>query len=417
MSFFNLEIINYDKILIKTKSFSTKVGIPYTILETAINNGFNDSKGDSKGDNGNLYRSVIINPNNNTVLSYSPPVETDFLGFKTKFPDLSLTNDSQKMVINEMIEGIMIHLFYDKRIRCWDIATKSAVGGDYWFFRTQYGNNETIMDNNTIHINPNPVQLTFRQMFLEALNISETGLSNLEFDKLHCYNFILQHPHNHIVFSITKPTLYLVNVYEIRDENAIKSISQTEYENWEFIKNIPIQFPQVFCETNYDTICNKYCSINSINTTNPSIPLLMGIMITNSETGERTSIKNKIYENHKEIRGNNPNLQFQYYCLCRMNKVQVFLDLFPEYNPVFAHFKTQTEAFITNIHNSYYKQYVAKYYTVPISYKYRTHIYKIHHEIFIPSKQLLNKIVITRKIVREYFDNLEPKSQLHSVNL
>jgi len=84
---------------------------------------------------------------------------------------------------------------------------------------------------------------------------------------------------------------------------------------------------------------------------------------------------------------------------------------------MFAQFKTQTDDYITNLHQSYFKQYVAKDYTVPISSKYRTHIYKIHHEIFIPSKQLLNKIVITRKIVREYFENLDPKTQLYLVNL
>lgn len=428
MSIFNLKTVDYNKELIKSKSFANKENpdIHYSILETVKNEVFDD-------EDSSRYRSVIVRPDTNSVLSYSPPMETDFSVFKNKYPDLSKLSKmlpivQKKFIINEMIEGIMIHLFYDPRISSWDIATKSAIGGKYWYFRTQYPHPTNIMIGQpTTNIKPindtSQPQMTFRDMFLEALNLTEAVLTNLDFNKGYCYNFILQHPHNHIVFQITNPTIYLVNVYEIMDNNDIKSIPQSEYEIWDFITRRPIKFPRQFTETDYDTISNKYCSINSTEPSNNAksinfiAPLLMGIMITNHETGERTTIKNKVYESNKEIRGNNPNLQFQYYCLCRMNKVHLFLDLFPEYKFMFAQFKTQTDDYITNLHQSYFKQYVAKDYTVPVSPKYRTHIYKIHHEIFIPSKQLLNKIVITRKIVREYFDNLDPKSQLYLVNL
>jgi hypothetical protein len=424
MSINNLKTVDYNKELIKSKSFANKenTDVQYLILETIKNDGCNESEA--------LYRSVIVRPDNNTVLSYSPPMETELSVFKTKYPDLSkltkiLPIVQTKFIINEMIEGIMVHLFYDPRISSWEIATKSAIGGKYWYFRTQYSEPiNNIIGQPTANIKPindtSLPQMTFRDMFLEALNLTEAGLTNLDFNKKNCYNFILQHPHNHIVFQITKPTIYLVNVYEIMDNNDIRTIPQSDYEDYDFITRCPIKFPRQFTETDYDTLFNKYCSINSnypSNCSNSIVPLLMGIMITNSETGERTSIKNRVYETNKEIRGNNPNLQFQYYCLCRMNKVHLFLDLFPEYKFMFAQFKTQTEDYITNLHQSYFKQYVAKDYSIPISPKYRTHIYKIHHEIFIPSKQLLNKIVITRKIVREYFDNLDPKTQLYLVNL
>ena len=86
------------------------------------------------------------------------------------------------IVVNEIIEGTMITLFYDKVLNVWEIATKGAIGGKYWFYRTDY---EKKMG-----------QKTFRRMFLEALRIEDTeDLENAsimnQFSKDYCYNFIL----------------------------------------------------------------------------------------------------------------------------------------------------------------------------------------------------------------------------------
>ena len=52
-----------------------------------------------------------------------------------------------------------MNLFYDPRRETWEIATKGAIGGNYWYYRTQYGEKDTS-------------QLTFREMFNDALKVS-----------------------------------------------------------------------------------------------------------------------------------------------------------------------------------------------------------------------------------------------------
>ena len=70
--------------------------------------------------------------------------------------------------MNEIIEGTMVNLFYDSRISKWEIATKGAIGGNYWYYRNSYDGD-------------NKPQLTFRQMFLESLGYDKnTDFANVE---------------------------------------------------------------------------------------------------------------------------------------------------------------------------------------------------------------------------------------------
>ena len=54
-------------------------------------------------------------------------------------------------------------------------------------------------------------------MFLEAMN--ESGLEFTMFDPRYCYSFVVQHPKNRIVSVIDKPTIYLIAIYQIDNEN------------------------------------------------------------------------------------------------------------------------------------------------------------------------------------------------------
>jgi len=109
----------------------------------------------------------------------------------------------------------------------------------------------------------------------------------------------------------------------------------------------------------------------------------MGIMLTNISTGERASMSNPVYEEIKKIRGNNPNLQYHYFCLERIGQKAQFLEYFPMYTKIFNNFGRQYNEFITNVHQSYFSFYVKKE-GIPISKKYFIHASIIHHQIFLP---------------------------------
>ena len=389
---YEIETQNYNNDKVKTK-YHEKNGIVYTILnyDSSIVC-FDDS-------NIGFYRSLIISNPENKLLCFSPQKSVPLDNFMEKYP---ITTN--KILANEIIEGTMINLFFDNRSQKWEIATKGGVGGNYFFYRNQYK-----LDNDKSKQQP-----TFYRMFLDALCASDTQELNdvplvENLSKNYCYSFVLQHPANHIVLQIKKAKLYLVGVYELLN-NTVVHILCSVYENWNELTTIQgiIDFPKRYTVTTYEDMESKYCSIQKSFTQ-------LGVMFTNIETGERASMQSPNYEEMKFLRGNNPNLQYQYLCLRKMNKVKDFLQYFPQYKSIFYNFYEEYNQFITNIHSSYLTYYVQKQ-QIKISKKFFPHIYKIHHELYLPSLQTETPLIIRRRVIYEYFEAMEPRSILYYLN-
>lgn len=365
-----------------------------------------------------LYRSVVVDPDTNRILAFSPPHGMDANRFEVNHP---ATNHARYLA-TEAVEGTMINLFYDPRIQKWEIATKNAVGGRYWFFRNQYASDDA----------PVARETTFRDMFLDNFNDlspwqSEDGTSvarDLDdvlwtpyWNKNWTYSFVLQHPKNHIVFAVQKPKLYLTAVYEILpnvNEEAttlfsVRMVPCEEYAQSEIVREMylmgRVHFPPtVLMQSTVDAYRHLHC--------HPSRAAdKMGVMIWDQRTGDRLHLENQAYLALKELRGNNPNLLYHYYSLYRMNKVREFLVAFPMYKKVFYRFYTQYHNFITRVHEAYVAYYVKRDKT-PIDKCVFVHVARIHHEIFLKSLSEGTKRVITHKVVRAYFDAKEPRELL-----
>jgi hypothetical protein len=76
------------------------------------------------------------------------------------------------------------------------------------------------------------------------------------------------------------------------------------------------------------------------------------------------------------------------------------------------------EEFIEKTHEAYLSMYVFKE-KMEISPNYYSHIYKIHHMIYLPSlkKRPSERVKITRNIIKEYFYNMEPRELLYIFNM
>jgi len=389
---YNIDTVNYNQDKIKTKTYN-KSNVTYTILN--YDNNFICDNDVSNG----YYRSLIVSSPENKLLAFSPQKSLKPDTFIEKYSAIDET-----IFMNEIIEGTMVNLFFDERIQQWEISTRGAVGGSYFYYRNQYD-----MDSDK------KKQNSFYQMFLEALgagdNQSLNELSLLQdMPKNYSYSFVLQHPDNHIVLPISKCSIYLVSVFELQEGNSVKYVSPLEYQYWDSFKNVNnlILFPKQYNYENYEQLKEENCSIQTEFTN-------LGVMITNLETGERTAFKNPTYEEVKLLRGNNPNLQYQYLCLRKTGKIQDFLFYFPQYKKIFFRFYQEYENFVNNVHFSYLTYYVQKQ-SVQISKKYSPHIYKIHHELYLPSLQTEEPIIIKRRVVKEYFDNLEPREMIYHLN-
>lgn len=341
------------------------------------------------------YRSIIVSATDNKLLSISPAKSIPIESFMQKYPTL------ENVYIDDIIEGTMINLWFDERSSSWEISTKCAIGGDYSYFR----NNNYKEPKEDGGVEDGVVgNKTFRQMFFDALGEFDliATLSSLSVYSEFSYSFVLQHPENHIVYKIDTPKLYLVAVYQIvyKEDNeeitTIQTIPPEQFKYWGIFQSTSIEFSPKLLDVTYKSLLETFTSIQSEN-------YPVGVMFTHLETGERSKIVNNVYLKAKDIRGNNPNLFYQYLCLNRIGKVDEFLVLFPWYKTIFYSFSKQQNEFIVNLYKSYKSRYIIRTGEI-ISKTYMNHIYRIHHEIYLPSIQTGKRCVITLEIVRDYWN-------------
>jgi len=359
--------------VIKSRNYTTPHAT-YTIL----NGNTNDSETPE-------YRSVVLDPESKKVLCFAPPKSVS----NDQFDGLAGVEGT------EIIEGTMMNLFYDDRIQSWELATKAAIGGNYWYFRTQY------------KTTPGAAQLTFRDMFIDALREAPgTKLNDIALiqtlDKSCVYSFVVQHPANHIVIPIEFPTVYIVAVYRIVSDNVVRYVPLDDIA--QYFVNSPVLRPIMCYAFDCDTM-----KLRDYHT--------MGIMLYHPATGMRTSVLNPQYVRMKEFRGNNPNLQYQYLCLSRAGKVKEYLDVFACYKNLFYGFHTQSAEFIKTLHNAYVTYFVNKRgKEVQIDKHIFRHICKLHNQVYLPSINSGHKMIVNCKVVADYFNAMEPKEQLYHLN-
>jgi len=334
-----------------------------------------------------ICRSVVVN-SENKVVGFAPPKSIMADTFIQSYPE-----KTQNIIAEEFVEGTMINVFFDPTIGltgAWEISTRNTVGAVSNFFKSK--------DNKT-----------FRTMFLEAANDNNLILENL--NKMYSYSFVLQHPDNRIVVPFKKSQLYLVAVYYIdnSDPYNIKvycnDLEKVKTAEWFDAK---IKFPEIYTWGNYSELINKYASMNTSYEK-------VGFVLYNNETGERTKIRNPVYEEVRQLRGNQPKLQYHYLALRKEGKVGTFLKFYPENKKELTIFRDQIHLFTTTLYENYISCYIKK--EKPLnefSEQYKTHMFHIHQIYLTVLKE--QKLYVTNKVVINYVNTLDNKLLIHSVN-
>jgi hypothetical protein len=334
-----------------------------------------------------LYRSVILN-SNNEVVGFAPPKSLNADVFIKKYPE-----NTNGLQAEEFVEGTMINVFFDPSIGVtgsWEISTRNTVGATSSFFKSSGSK-------------------TFRQMFIEAATECKLDINNLDTNL--CYSFVLQHPENRIVVPFSKPNLYLVGVYKINNDNNTVNVDYFDSHEYKILFSelgTTVKFPEVYEFNTYSDLIEKYGSMNTSYD-------IVGVVIHNKETGERTKIRNPVYEQVRNLRGNQPKLQYQYLCLRKEGKVNDFLKFYPENKPEFSTFRDQVHVFTNTLYSNYVSCYIKK--SKPLiefSNQYRTHMFNIH-QIYMndlrEKKQFINKT-----IVQKYVNDLHPSLLMYCLN-
>jgi hypothetical protein len=334
-----------------------------------------------------LCRSIILN-SANQVVGFAPPKSYNAEQFFTKYSE-----NTTGIQAEEFIEGTMINVFFDTSISVtgsWEISTRNTVGATSSFFKS-------------------PVSKTFRQMFMEAASECKLDINKLE--KELCYSFVIQHPENRIVVPFSKPQLYLVGVYHINNEfNGITVTTYDAQEYQKFFSEIAttVKFPQIYDFNKYSELIKKYGSMNTSYD-------VVGVVIHNKNTGERTKIRNPVYEQVRNLRGNQPKLQYQYLCLRKEGKVKDFLKFYPENKSEFSTFRDQVHLFTNTLYANYVSCYIKKEKPlIEFSQQYRTHMFNIHQLYMNELRE--KKQFINNTVVQKYVNELHPSLFMYCLN-
>lgn len=396
----DLEANNDNKL--NTITYSTKLNQKYRIVrynKPSLSKDLIPSYG--------IFRSVIINSLNN-VVCFAPPKSFHADKFMEMYPIFSQENEivakegeakegeieskeRKHIIAQEFIEGTMINVFFDPAAASWQIATRSTVGANMSFFQ-------------------GPGSKTFNEMFQEAC--TDNGLFINTLNPMYCYSFVLQHPGNRIVVPFSKPQLYLIEVYNIQHnlDGSIGVYPQPlslvkQYGCWGLTT---IRFPEVYEFSTYTELINKFAS--------PNTPYnIMGIIIKNIVTNERCKIRNPIYEEVRQLRGNQSKLQYQYLTLRKEGKIPEFLKFYPETKDQLSKFRDQIHMFTNTLHQNYIACYIKK--EKPLKEfpeQYKTHMFKLHEHYLTKLRE--QKGSVTNTVVINYVNNLAPSLLMYCLN-
>ena len=371
----NLEILKLNKIESRTSNNSTYKVVRYDKNFLSID--LIPTYG--------LCRSVIIN-SKNKVVGFAPPKSIPSEQFIQKYSE-----NTPGVVFEEFVEGTMVNVFWDDSIGLeggWEISTRNTVGATSSFYKSKQSK-------------------TFRDMFLEASY--ENNMSFNLLDKKYSYSFVVQHPENRIVVPFKNPQLYLVAVYSIvNDNNGIIVEAHDSQQFKESFSTTSVKFPYYYNFHTYSDLIENCASMNARYD-------CVGVVLHNKLTGERSKIRNPVYEQVRNLRGNQPKLQYQYLSLRKEGKVGEFLKFYPESKKEFSGFRDQVHLFTDTLFANYVSCYIKKERPLKeFSEQYRTHMFNIHQKFINELRE--KKHFVTNTVVQKYVNELHPSLLMYCLN-
>lgn len=376
----------YDLSTLPASDDYTEVkGLNYSIIKYKKDH-LNESNINSLG----LFRSVILEyTDDNTssrVVAFSPEKSVPYDTFSSYHP-------LENCVVEEFIDGTMINIFWAECSNEWIVSTKSNVGANSHFFVFPMSTSPKAQHTKT-----------FYEMFQEALGDFDLSL----LDKSCSYSFVLQHPMNRIVCPVKYPTLYLIKIYQLNG----KIVTPIDIHSVDTFNGTHIRKPQVYKASSYEDLERRFAGRNPLAPTPYNV---MGIVIHNPESGQRTKIRNPTYEYVKALRGNNPRLDYRYLELRQSNRVKEFLTYYPECSQSFSEYRNKIHTFTNHLYKNYVDCYILK--KNKLSYfstQYKTNMYNLHQlylNTYKPSGQY-----ITISSVIKFVNSLAIPLLLYSMN-
>lgn len=315
-------------------------------------------------------RSLIFDESCN-LLCFSPVKSS----YKNNF--FENNKNKQELIVEPLFEGTMINLFYDNRVNKWLISTKSTIGANITYFKNTISKSKT-----------------FKEMVDDAMNNDNIDLEKL--NKHEVFSFVLQHPENRIVNLFNYPKLILVEKYKIIQNNI------------EFLEMAPLNSLIKF---NFEFNIENGPYNNDIQVP----PNIMGCVIKNHVNNQRVKYRNPTFEYVKELRGNQPKLEYTYLQLRKNGRLKEYLKWYPEHSDEMMLFRDKIHKFNINLYNNYVGCYIKK--VKPLKeypFEYKNHMFELH-EIYKKEKKTQRKSMQYPDIIN-YTNDLHESKLMFSLN-
>ena len=327
---------------------------------------FNDFK------NG-IYKNVIYSYPELNVLSFMTPKKmSSKLFFNTFSLTLTSGNFKQDFTVTEFIDGALINLFYDKRIKKWMLATKYQNAKKGFILKESHK-----VYREFIHL--------LRGNIINTLN----NLPLIEyFEKNRSYNFKI---HNN--------NIYLLNIFEIDNRKDVSKISYIPLKIYK--KNLNtlngvINFPKEYFFSTLEELMET-----------DTLEYFPNKYVITHRSGIQTSTYNTDFEQIKKYNMVPHNIQYLYLCLRRMKNEQMYCKYFPSFKDMFRNMDIIYKNFIDMVYLCYTDYYILR--QLPYKKLYMNWAEKIHKDIYIPSLKNKNRIKINKQVIERYFEDLHPR--------
>lgn len=286
-----------------------------------------------------LFRSVYFHKGK--LIAFAPP--KSYNEYALHLPE---NMQSTSFGIEHFADGTLIMLAHNGEE--WVKFTRSYVGAGNSFFKGQK---------------------SFAEMFDDACANVDLDVDTL--DQRYCYAFVLQHKDNRIVTEIVNNTLCLVGIYEceglkvkelhIMDNPHIQEI----FRPTKIVTNMYVdQYQKILCDVQHYigqrpvTLYDVIHHFRNIYTSSQTSHSIQGIVLRIN--GKRFKIWNPNYKYVRTLKGNEPNLQYQFYELRKNKLVNEYLRFYPEHTTYFNSLEEDIRNFAKRTQNVYFQVFIQK---------------------------------------------------------
>ena len=375
------------------------------------------------------FRSVVFD-SNGQICCIAPP---KMLKLTDEMKSWPVNSEGGHLTAEELVEGMMVNLFYYKGTEKWYVSTKSSVGEvSFDHIQEAMAVDATAGTTAGAYQKLN-IQEILRRRICDILSVLPGGLEAVP--KQYCYSFVLQHPKNQIVNVITVPRLYLVAVYEIvRPEGeaaadaTMAGVSAIRLERNIFscsfggtVSHMPSDLTCVAdatdaaAATTTPHTVEDYCRMyGSAETRSVSLP---GVVFHDRDTGFCYKQRNPKYESVKKRKGMEQKLIAQYLQLRKDRAIDEYLKYHPQHSRVFNTFRERLHEYTLRLYDAYIEHYVKKNAKPLKEYdrELKTHMYKLHYDVFLATMKEAGTFV-TKHTVINYVNQLAAAQQLACLN-